>query len=213
MITISEALPASRRPNLTFTEILRDGTQVLIRPVVPEDKPLLREGFERLTAVSRQRRCMRAMRELNAEQLAYFTEIDYRDHMAWVAVDLSQPEGPGLGIAQHVRLQERPHCAEVAVTVADSHQGKGLGTLLLGVLAQSAVDNGIDMWVAYVLTDNTPMLKLFHDLGAHTARVEEPGVMRVEIPVPRDPSLVPETPAGRVFKAVAREVGVLRRTK
>ncbi|MBI3981871.1 MAG: GNAT family N-acetyltransferase [Gemmatimonadetes bacterium] len=210
MTMLSEAPPVSSpRPHRGFTEVLRDGTPVLIRPVSAEDKQLLKEGFERLSDVSRQRRCMHGVGELTAEQLVYFTEIDYRDHMAWVAVDLSQPNQPGIGIAHYMLLTGRPRCAEVAVTVVDSHQGRGLGTLLLGVLARSAVENGIETWIAYVLTDNTPMLKLFHDLGAPAATLEERGVLRVEIPVPRDPSVLPNTPAGKVFKAVAREVGAL----
>jgi L-amino acid N-acyltransferase YncA len=190
---------------------LRDGMKVLIRPITARDKGLLREGFERLSEVSRYRRCARAVKELTDEQLRYFTEIDYGDHMAWVAVDADNP-GVGLGVARYIRLAERPNAAEVAITVVDSHQGKGLGTLLLGVLAQSAAQNGIDTWVAYVLSDNTPMLKLFHDLGAGAATLEERGVMRVEIPVPSDAEQIPHTPAGKVFRAVAREMAALRPT-
>ncbi len=185
--------------------------KVLIRPITARDKGLLREGFERLSEVSRYRRCARAVKELTDEQLRYFTEIDYGDHMAWVAVDADNP-GVGLGVARYIRLAERPNAAEVAITVVDSHQGKGLGTLLLGVLAQSAAQNGIDTWVAYVLSDNTPMLKLFHDLGAGAATLEERGVMRVEIPVPSDAEQIPHTPAGKVFRAVAREMAALRPT-
>lgn len=172
--------------------------------MVPEDAHLLREGFEHLSDVSRYQRFLHPVKELTESQLRYFTEIDYRDHMAWLAVDLSQPGRPGVGIARYIRFPHRPNTAEVAVTVVDSHQGKGLGTLLLGMLARSAAENGIDTWVAEVLTDNTAMLHLFRDLGARDAQVEEGGVVRVEIPVPRDPVLVPETPAGRVFRAVAR---------
>lgn len=191
----------------TLQTFLRDGTPIQIRPVGPDDKPILREGFERLSAVSRYRRFGRTVKELTDEQLRYFTEIDYRDHMAWLAVDLTHPGHPGLGIARYIRFKHQPDHAEVAVTVVDECQGKGLGTLLLGMLAQSSIENGINTWVAYVLTENTPMLKLFRDLGARTARVEEPGVVRLEIPVPQDTSRLPETSAGRVFRAVASEVG------
>jgi RimJ/RimL family protein N-acetyltransferase len=195
-------------PPRTFLTSLRDGTPVLIRPVVPEDAPLLREEFEHLSDISRYRRFQGSVKALTDAQLRYFTEIDYRDHMAWLAVDLSQPSRPGVGIARYIRFPHRPNAAEVAVTVVDAHQGKGLGTLLLGMLARSAVENGIDTWVAEVLTENTAMLNLFRDLGAHDARLQEGGVVQVEIPVPRDPSQLPETPAGKVFRAVAQQVGV-----
>jgi len=195
-------------PPRTLVTSLWDGTPVLIRPVVPEDARLLREGFERLSDVSRYQRFLHPVKELTTAQLRYFTEIDYRDHMAWVAVDLSQPSRPGVGIARYIRFPHRRNAAEVAVTVVDAHQGTGLGTLLLGMLARSAVENRIDTWVAEVLTENTAMLNLFRDLGAHDARLQEGGVVQVEIPVPRDPSQLPETPAGKVFRAVAQQVGV-----
>jgi GNAT superfamily N-acetyltransferase len=150
-----------------------------VRPIRADDKALLREGFERLSEVSRYRRCAQSVRELTEEQLRYFTEIDYRDHMAWVAVDAAQPS-LGLGVARYIRFRERPNTAEVAITVVDSHQGRGLGTLLLSVLARSAVQHGITTWVAYVVSDNTPMLHLFRDLGAGAATLEERGLMRVE---------------------------------
>ena len=181
---------------------------MLIRPVVPEDARLLREGFNRLSDESRYQRFLHSVKDLTDAQLRYFTEIDYHHHMAWLAVDLSQASRPGVGIARYIRFPHRPNAAEVAVTVVDSHQGKGLGTMLLGMLARSAAENGIDTWVAEVLTENTAMLKLFRDLGAHDARLEEGGVVRVEIPVPRDPSQLPETPAGKVFRAVAQQAGV-----
>ena len=196
----------NRPPGQSLRTSLRDGTPVLIRPVVPEDKALLRDGFQRLSDVSRYRRFMCVAADLTEEQLRYFTEIDYQGHMAWIAVDLSQPHQRTLGVARHVRFTDRPDTAEVAITVVDSHQGKGLGTLLLGMLARSATESGIDTWVAFVLTENTPMLKLFRDLGARSATVEGPGVMRVVIPVPRDLARLPQTPAGKVFRAVAREM-------
>lgn len=193
-------------PTHTFRTTLRDGTPVLIRPIMPDDKRLLQEGFARLSDVSRYRRFMRALNELSDEQLRFFTEIDYCDHMAWIALDLSQPSHPAVGIARYIRFEDRPNVAEVAVTTVDAYQGKGVGTLLLSVLAQSAVENGIDTWIANVLTENTPMLKLFKDLGAREATFEEPGLATVEIPVPRDPRKTPRTAAGKVFRAVAREV-------
>jgi GNAT superfamily N-acetyltransferase len=200
-------VPASKAP---FRTKLRDGTPVLIRPVLPADKKLLQEGFARLSEVSRYRRFMRTVKELGKAQLKFFTEIDYHDHMAWLALDLSKPGHPGIGIARYIRLEEQPNAAEVAVTTVDAYQGKGVGTLLLSVLARSAIENGIETWWANVLTENTPMLKLFKDLGARAATFEEPGVARVEIPVPRDPKETPRTAAGKVFRAVAREVAARR---
>jgi len=98
------------------------------------------------------------------------------------------------------------HTAEVAVTVLDAYQGRGLGTLLLGLLSQSAAAEDIRTFRAYVLEDNEPMLRIFRDLGAHVGCLDE-GVYQLDIPVPEDPETLPDTPTGRVFKAVARRVG------
>jgi len=61
---------------------LLDGTRVLVRPIRPDDKPLLREGFERLSNESRLRRFMAPITELDEEQLHYLTEVDFVNHFA-----------------------------------------------------------------------------------------------------------------------------------
>jgi GNAT superfamily N-acetyltransferase len=186
--------------------VLRDGTRVLVRPILPGDKERLREGLSRLSDLSRYRRCMHAVSDLTAEQLRYFTEIDYADHMAWVALDPDQPGEPGLGVARYVRLKDDPAIAEVAVTVIDSHQGRGLGTLLLGILSRTAALNGVETFRAFVLEENEPMIRIFTDLGA-VVGYEEPGVLRIDTPVLEDPEMLPSTPTGRAFREVAIRTG------
>ncbi len=182
---------------------LRDGAPVLVRPVVPGDKTLLQDAFHRLSPTSRYRRFMSAVKELSESDLKRFTEIDYTNHMAWVAVDKSVPGRPLVAVARYVRLPHEPETAEVAVAVVDSHQGQGLGTLLLGVLSRSAAANGIHRFLAYVLPENAPMIQIFRELGATVAF--EGDVYRVYVPVPGDPRELPQTAAGRVFRAVARQ--------
>ncbi len=183
---------------------LRDGTPILFRPIVPDDKDRLRDGLRRLSELSRYRRFMRAIGELTESQLAYLTDLDYDSHMAWAAIDLSLPDQPGIGVARYIRQDDDPTKAEVAVTVVDSHQGRGLGTLLLGVLSRTAAENGIETYVAHVLAENAPMLRIFADLGGRAQADGE--IVRVEIPVPKDPRDLPNTPAGRVFRAIARRM-------
>src|SRR5438309_7665572 len=200
---------------ITLTLELRDGTSVLVRPIVPEDKDRLRRGFRRLSAQSRARRFGVPMRDLTDEQLHYLTEIDHASHMAWIALDPSQPEGPALGVARYVRLEGDGSVAEAAVVVADTYQGRGLGSILLSMLGVAASANGIGLFRAYVGTDNAPMLEILRELGG-TVALEEPGLYRVDLPIPADPEELPDTPTGRVFKAIAKRVlpplAVLRRT-
>ena len=117
--------------------VLRDGTRVRIRPIVPEDKALLVAGFERLSPESRYRRFMAQVDRLTDEQLVYLTEIDYHDHYALMALDLDH--GPGIGVARYVRLRGEPEVAEAAVTVIDDYQGRGLGHLLLQAIGAAAL--------------------------------------------------------------------------
>jgi RimJ/RimL family protein N-acetyltransferase len=198
MRMITEAPSATRL-------LLRDGTPALLRPIHPLDRQLLKEAFEGLSDYTRYQRFMGWLPNLSDEQLSYLTDIDHRDHMAWLAVE-EAPEGErALGVARYIRFVADPSRAEVAVTVVDSHQGRGLGTLLLSFLSQSAAANSVDLFVAYVLQDNRRIVKLLRDLGAYLV-VSDPGtsVMRVEMPVPLDVDDVPHTAAGSVFRAVAR---------
>lgn len=190
-------------PSETLLTSLRDGSPVLIRPVIPDDKPILREGFTRLSEQSRYRRFMRPVKELSEADLDYLTRIDYTSHMAWVAVDPNNPEHPGLGVARYIQLPHNPAIAEVAITVVDSHQGKGLGAILLSVITRSAIQQGITAFVAHVLVENAPMLRLFTELGG-TVTIEDAGVVAVRMPLPQRPEDLPDSPAGKVFRAVAR---------
>jgi RimJ/RimL family protein N-acetyltransferase len=199
-------MPAARRSidALRFERFetrLRDGTPVVVRPVEPSDKGLLVEGFRRLSAASRYARFMAPLAELSDEQVRYLTEIDYRDHFAWAAVRRDNP-GEGLGVARFVRLAGEPTVAEAAVTVLDAYQGRGLGTLLLALLAVAARAARVETFRAYVLEENEPMRELLASLGA-TTEFHSPGVLRLDVPL--DPGVIADSPAARVLKAVARQ--------
>jgi GNAT superfamily N-acetyltransferase len=81
------------------------------------------------------------MPKLTEGMVRYLTEIDHHDHEAIIALD--EQTGEGIGVARYVRDQERPEVAEVAVTVIDDWQGRGLGTLLLEVISARAREEGI----------------------------------------------------------------------
>jgi GNAT superfamily N-acetyltransferase len=157
---------------------LRDGMPILVRPILPEDKDRLREGLTRLSRASRYRRFL-------------------------TALDPTQPAQPGLGVARYVRLPEDPTTAEAAVTVLDQYQGRGIGTILLEVLAASARQHGIRRFRAYVLAENVTMVEILRDLGAMVVR--DGSLLRVDVSIPTSPEELPDTPTGRVFKAVAKQ--------
>jgi RimJ/RimL family protein N-acetyltransferase len=143
---------------------LRDGSTVLIRQVRRTDAPLLADGFARLSARSRRMRFLSTKTTLSASELRYFTDVDHHDHEALGA--LSPADGRGAGIARYIRDPDEPGAAEIAVTIADEWQGRGLGTALLTRLSDRARQEGIGRFAATVSADNVAMTRLLWKMGA-----------------------------------------------
>lgn len=181
---------------------LEDGTEVLVRPVLPEDKGRIRDGFERLSPESRYARFFAPVKELQQDQLRFLTEVDYVDHFAWVAVKRADPD-VGLAVARYVRIEDEPHAAEAAITVVDAYQGLGLGTILMQALAAAAAEHGIRTFRGHVLATNRAMLDLLELAGARMSR-DAGGILRFELDLPGPDDDPPELPAYRRFRALLR---------
>jgi RimJ/RimL family protein N-acetyltransferase len=151
---------------------------VLIRQVQRADAPLLADGFARLSDKSRRMRFLGRKDQLSAAELRYLTDVDHHDHEALGAVD--QADGRGVGVARYVRDAEDPHAAEIAVTVVDEWQGRGLGTELLARLSARARSEGIHRFTALVAEDNVAMAGLLRNMGACLAG-RSPGTVGYEI--------------------------------
>jgi GNAT superfamily N-acetyltransferase len=190
----------------TTDVVLRDGTRVRLRPILPGDKGLLDEGFQRLSPESRYGRFMAPIQELTDDQLRYLTEIDYVDHFAWLALDLDEPDHPGMGVARYVRIPEEPDVAEAAVTVIDEYQGRGLGTLLLEALGAVALEKGIRRFRGYALEDNRAIREVLAAMGASTAH-DSPGLLRIEVDLPARADELKGSTLAEVLRAVARGNG------
>ena len=135
---------------------------MLIRTLHPGDGPGLAEAFEQLSETSRYRRFFAVKPRLSEESVAFFTDVDHRDHEALAAMT---PDSRQLvGVARFIRNSGKPDQAEVAVTVIDSWQRRGLATVLLCELAQRAAAEGIRHFTAEILAENRPMLTLVRRL-------------------------------------------------
>jgi RimJ/RimL family protein N-acetyltransferase len=156
-----------------WVERLRNGEEILIRPIRAEDRDELAAGMERLSPESRYRRFFTPTAGLSAAALDYLTEVDHHDHEALVAVEPAT--GHGIGVARFVRSTEDPARAEVAVALADSWHNRGVATALLDRLTQRARDEGVRRFSAEILADNEPMLELIDELGEVTMRHLEHG--------------------------------------
>ena len=157
---------------------LRDGSTVLIRQVRGTDAPMLADGFARLSARSRQLRFLGPKKMLSAAELRYLTDVDHHHHEAIGA--LSPAEGRGVGITRYIRDADDPRAAEIAVTIADDWQGRGLGAELLARLSDRARQAGICRFTATVSADNVAMTGLLWKMGAKLAGRSR-GTMEYEV--------------------------------
>ncbi len=186
---VCESRPTPLVNEISSFHELDDGTPILVRPLLYSDRYQLAENYQHLTDESRRLRFFSARKQLSDDDLEYLTNIDYDNHFAWAAFALDAPEDRGVGVARYIRDPTRTTLAEAAVTVLDAYQHRGLGTLLLQLLADQAQRNGITTLVSYVLWDNQEVLDGLSEAGA-LIEPDEPGIARVEIgiPDPEEPS-------------------------
>jgi RimJ/RimL family protein N-acetyltransferase len=153
-----------------YRVVVRDGSQVLIRPVRAADAPLLADGLSRLGTRSRWMRFLGPKNGLSPAELRYLTEVDHCDHEALGALDPAS--GRGVGIARYVRQAGDPQAAEVAVTVVDDWQRLGLGTVLLAQLSDRARAAGIHRFTALLAAENEAGIRLARRMNAEFVRRE-----------------------------------------
>lgn len=156
---------------------LNDGSEVVIRRLTPDDAGMLAEAFNRLSTESRDLRFLAAKPVLSARDLDYLTHVDGHLHEALAATD--RATGEGVGVARFVRLTPEASVAEVAVTVIDDWQGRGLGKLLLAKLADRAGEEGIERFTALTASENAPIRHLLRQLGTHVTE-QQAGAGTVE---------------------------------
>ena len=148
------------------------GINIFLRPIRPEDAPLLVELFESLSPRSVYLRFFTPLKRLPHSMLALFTQIDYDRHIALVAMSETQTDEKMLGVAR-VIIGRNPKEAEFAVAVGDPWQGKGIGAALLKRCLEIARERGIENVHGTVLSENTQMLTLGRRLGFKIKRVED----------------------------------------
>lgn len=167
-------------------EQLLDGRGVCIRAIRADDKRALAEGFRRQSAESAYFRFFGPRRALNEDELVFFTEVDFRTHVALVAelADDATPIGVGRYI---VDAAAGPDCAEVAFAVDDVHHGLGVATLLLRHLVRIARAGGIATFTASVLDDNHPMLEVFAHAGLPQQRHRDGPVITLRLQLGESP--------------------------
>ncbi|HEY4607145.1 MAG TPA: GNAT family N-acetyltransferase [Acidimicrobiia bacterium] len=140
------------RPRITVG--LRDGTVVELRPISPEDRTLLIEGLRQLSMESRFARFGSGISSLSEAELRYLTEIDQVTHVAWGATVGGEPAGVG----RYIVGQDGR--ADIAITVVDRFQHRGLGRLLFDALVASARASGVDSFSFSIEPWNRGVLRM-----------------------------------------------------
>jgi acetyltransferase len=156
------------------------GIPVFIRPIKPEDAPLLEELFQTLSRESVYYRFFSPIKKLPVKLIARFTQIDYDRDIALVALDDRETKEKMLGVA---RLMGDPdgRTAELAVTVGDPWQGKGVGAALMVGLLGVARERGMEKLFGIVLSENRQMIALARKTGFRVAFDRGNGQYRIDL--------------------------------
>ncbi|GAB6049187.1 GNAT family N-acetyltransferase [Hydrogenophilus islandicus] len=143
---------------------LPDGTDVLIRPIRPEDAELEAEFVRNLSPQTKYFRFMTTLNELPPAMLARLTQIDYDREMAFIAVTTQAGKEVELGVARYAVNPDGESC-EFAIVVADEWQHRGLARKLMQVLIETARNRGLKEMRGVFLANNERMLRFVASLG------------------------------------------------
>ncbi len=161
------------------SELLNDGSKVEIRAQRSEDREALLAAVGRVSAESFYRRFFGVKRDFSEQELHFFLDIDYVSHVALVAEAIEDGRTVIVGGGRYIVVE--PARAELAFTVIDAYQKKGIGTALMRRLAAIGREAGLEELVAEVLADNTPMMKVFERSGLAMTTKREGTVLCVSL--------------------------------
>ena len=161
------------------TERLRNGEALQIRALLPGDRAEMLAAVGRFSAQTLYRRFFAPKRSFSEREIEFFLNVDFTSHVALVAVLSEGGRQVIVGGARYVVSQQG--CAEVAFAIDDPHQKLGIATHLIRHLIEIARANGLEAFIAEVLPENTPMLKIFERCGLTMETRRERGVVHVRL--------------------------------
>ena len=160
--------------HLVTTRQLPDGTDMVIRPIRPEDAAIEQAFVRNLSEQTKYFRFMQSIDELTPQMLTRFTQIDYNREMALIAVINQDGKEIEIGVARYSINPDGRSC-EFAIVIADDWQGRGLAHLLMRHLIDTARSHGLQMMEGDVLGTNDEMLRLATKLGFIRSQSSEDG--------------------------------------
>jgi acetyltransferase len=143
---------------------LNDGTDITIRPIRPEDAEIEQKFVSELSNETKYFRFMNYLQELSQEMLVRFTQIDYYNEMALIAVTSDGSDEEQIAVARYMTLPDKKSC-EFALVVSDRWQSRGLARHLMPKLMEIARDRGLERMEGQILSNNFRMLELMESLN------------------------------------------------
>jgi RimJ/RimL family protein N-acetyltransferase len=160
-------------------ERLRNGAMLEIRALQPADRTEMLAAVGRFSSETLYRRFFAPKRSFSEREIDFFLNVDFTNHVALVAVLAENEQQMIVGGARYVVA--RPGCAEVAFAIDDPHQRLGIATHLINHLIEIARASGLEAFVAEVLPENMPMLKVFERCGLAMTTRRGRGVVHVTL--------------------------------
>jgi len=164
---------------------LRDGREVTVRPIRPDDSERIRSLHARLSVDAIVFRFFRPVPELSDEMVEHLTRVDYENRMALVATTGEGVEEQVVGVVRYERIGAET--AEVAFVVEDAWQGVGISTTLLYMLANYARPRGFTKFVAITMGSNIRMLDVLRHCGYPFTRKFIDGEVEVALDITQQP--------------------------
>lgn len=163
--------------------VLRDGSTVRVKVMRPEDESLLFDLFRSLSDESRWMRFICSTKDsVLASEAHREAQVDYCRTFGLIALAGQEERIVGHAFYSATAADR----AEVAFTIANDYQGRGLASILLGQLAEVALSNGIQVFEAEVAAVNHTMLRVFRESGFHLNVQAEAGLLHVTFPTSFD---------------------------
>lgn len=181
----------------SFFYPVKDNTYLCFKTLEKEDREKFIEGFKKLSKNTIYHRFFGFMKELTEKQIEELLDVDKKDHVAWTAFDIVDEDTVGVGVGRFKRSPTNPREAELALTVLDEYQGKGVGSVLLAIMYYLAGQLNIELFTGIILFDNTKLIKRFRELGAEFTRTSNEFEML--LPVHTDFNNLPGTRYARVL--------------
>ncbi|MFN8192951.1 MAG: GNAT family N-acetyltransferase [Nocardioidaceae bacterium] len=181
---------------------LRDGTKGWVWPLLPTDRNALVQEFETLSPESRRRRFLGPVVHLSDAMLKHLVdEVDGVDHVALVLMAEVGEDVVPTGIARCVRYPHEPEAADIAVTVKDDWQGRGVATALLKVLMKKR-PAGVTHLLTEVAADNPASLAMLRHLGPTRTYDTGMGILDVEVDLVNTGQTIAEEPGERLHEVL-----------